>query len=100
LTTEPIATPDPELWARGGSRLEPLEFRRAPLLAAAVWFALGEVMARDARPAMILLISLVLLLVLTAIALRSGVRVAVVPLAGLWMVVGMWSAEVQPSPSR
>ena len=61
MTTEPIATPDPELWARGGSRLEPLEFRRAPLLAAAVWFALGEVMARDARPAMILLISLVLL---------------------------------------
>ena len=100
LTTEPIATPDPELWARGESRLEPLEFRRAPLLAAAIWFALGEVMARNGRPTVILLIALALLLSVAVFAMRHQGRVAVVPLAAVWMVVGMWSAEIQPQPSR
>ena len=100
LTTESEDGPDPALWARGGSRLEPLEFRRAPLMAAAVWFALGEVMAWHWRPVVLLLVALVLLVGLMLMALRGWLRVAVVPLAAVWIVVGMWSAEVQPGPSR
>jgi competence protein ComEC len=100
LTTEHDDSPNPALWARTASRLEPLGFRRAPLLGAAVWFALGEVMARNWQPAIVLLIALVLLVALTIFALRSHTRVVIVPLAGVWMVVGMWSAEVQPAPQR
>jgi competence protein ComEC len=71
LTTENDDSPNPALWARTASRLEPLGFRRAPLLGAAVWFALGEVMARNWQPAIVLLIALVLLVALTIFALRS-----------------------------
>lgn len=99
-TTEQQDGPNPELWARAGLRPEPLEFRRAPLLAAAVWFAVGTVMARHWQPAIILLGALILLAGLTTVALRGWLRVAIVPLAGVWIVVGMWCAEVQPATSR
>jgi len=46
----------------------------------------------------VLLGALVLLLGLVVVALRRGFRVAVVPLAAVWVVVGWWSAEVQPGP--
>jgi competence protein ComEC len=75
-----------------------LELRRAPLLAAACWFALGVVTAREWRPGVVLLGALVLLVGLTAVGLRRGFRVAVVPLAAVWVVVGWWCAEVQPGP--
>ncbi len=80
-----------------------LELRRAPLLAAACWFALGEVMARGWRPGVMLLGALVLLAGLTLVGLKwsgNGTgRVAVVPLAAVWVVVGFWCAEVRPAPS-
>ena len=78
--------------------MERLQFRRAPLLAAAVWFALGEVMARNRQPAVVLLIALVLLAGLAVVGVRWSLRTAVFPLAAVWMVVGMWCAEVQPFP--
>ena len=78
----------------------PLEFRRAPLLAAAVWFALGEVVGRNGRPAVLLVVAFLLLVSLLAVSLRRTLRLTVVPLAGVWMVVGMWSATVQPVPER
>ena len=88
--------PNPELWAATG--VERLRFGRAPLLAAAVWFALGEVMARNRQPAVVLLIALAGLAVLALVGLRRSLRVAVLPVAAIWMVVGMWCAEVQPFP--
>ncbi|MCU1322367.1 MAG: internalization-related competence protein ComEC/Rec2 [Acidobacteriaceae bacterium] len=99
-TTEWKDSPNPELWARGSVRVEPLEFRRVPLLAAAICFALGEVAARNGRPAVLLLIALVVLAGLVLLALRSGLRVVLVPLAGVWMLVGMGSAGVQPVPEQ
>jgi competence protein ComEC len=71
--------PNPELWIEPG--IERLRFGRAPLLAAAVWFALGEVMARNRQPAVVLLIALVLLVGLIAVGLRWSLRSAVLPLA-------------------
>jgi competence protein ComEC len=68
-------------------------------LAAAVWFALGEVMARNRQPAVVLLLALALLVGFALAALRSSLRIAILPLAAVWMVVGMWCAEVQLSPS-
>jgi len=88
--------PNPELWAATG--VERLRFGRAPLLAAAVWFALGEAMARNRQPAVVLLIALAGLVALALVALRWSLRVAVLPVAAIWMVAGMWCAEVQPFP--
>jgi competence protein ComEC len=75
-----------------------LELRRAPLLAAACWFALGVVLAREWQPGVVLLGALVLLVGLVLVGLRRRLRVAVVPLAAVWVVAGWWSAEVQPGP--
>lgn len=88
--------PSPALW--DGAKIERLRFGRAPLLAAAVWFALGEAMARNRQPAVVLLLALVMLTGLALVGLRSSLRVTVLPLAAVWMVAGMWCAEVQPFP--
>jgi len=79
--------------------VEALEFRRAPVLVAACWFALGEVLARNWQPPVVLLVALAVLLGLTVAALRLSVRVSIVPLAGVWIVVGLWCAQVRPVPS-
>ena len=93
------AAPDLELWPKA-SRVERLRFRKAPLLAAAVCFALGEVMARGGwRPPVILLSAVLLNLGLVAWALRRAMRVVLIPVAGMWAVVGMWCMEVRPVPS-
>ncbi len=95
------AAPDPELWPKGG-RLEGLRFRQAPLLGATIWFALGEVAARGWRPGVVLLAAVLLMMGLSALALWRGWRVVLVPVAGLWIVVGMWCVQVRPvaSPQR
>ena len=80
------------------ARLPPFEFRRAPLLAAAGCFAVGEGMARHPQPVVILLIAVGLLLLLTLAALRWSLRIAIVPLAALWIAVGFWCAKFQPFP--
>jgi competence protein ComEC len=99
LKTEKKAGPNPDLWPRAALRLPALEFRRAPLLAATCWFALGEVLARSWQPAVVLLAAVLLLLMLTVAGLLWSLRVAIVPLAALWVAVGFWCAEVQPVPS-
>jgi competence protein ComEC len=62
------------------------------------WFALGEVMARNGRPAIILLIAIALFFLLTLIALLFTQRMAIVPVAAVWIAIGCWSAEMQPPP--
>jgi len=55
-------------------------------------------MTRNRQPAIILLIATVLLSLLTLSALRWSLRIAIVPLAALWMTIGYWCAEIQPVP--
>jgi competence protein ComEC len=90
--------PNPDLWPKAVARVPALEFRRAPLLTAACWFALGEVISRNRQPAVILLIATVLLSLLTLAALRWSLRIAIVPVAAVWMAIGCWCAEIQPAP--
>jgi competence protein ComEC len=90
--------PNPDLWPKAASRLPMLSFHHAPLLTAVCWFALGEVMARNHQPAILLLIATVLLSLLTVASLRWSLRIAIVPLAAVWMAVGCWCAEVKPVP--
>jgi len=92
--------------------VEPLSFRRSPLLFAALAFCAGEMLARPAsayRPAALLLAFTVFLLACTWLApsMRSdrvgGSRlrdfVPVLAVLALWVVAGFWSAEVQPAPA-
>src|ERR1700735_4075219 len=84
------------LWPRSDSGVAPLRFRHAPLLAAAIWFAAGIVCARWWQPAGVLLIAAFALAMVAVVALRSSLRIAMVPIAAVWCVLGWWCAEVQP----
>jgi competence protein ComEC len=55
-------------------------------------------MARNRPPAVVLLIAILLLSLLTLAALRWSLRIAIVPLAAVWMAIGCWCAEMQPAP--
>ncbi len=79
--------------------VERLRFRRAPLLAAAVWFAAGIAAARIWQPVVLLLVAIAALGVLAIAGLRWSLRISMVPVAALWMVLGWWCAEVQPGHS-
>jgi len=99
LKTEKKTGPNPDLWPKAAGRVPALEFRRAPLLAAVCWFALGEVLARNWQPAAVLLAAVLLLFALALVGLRRSLRIAIVPLAALWIAVGFWCAEIEPVPS-
>lgn len=72
--------------------------RRAPLLAAACWFAFGVAIARNWRPSAILAIGVILLVLLAVISLRSAFRIATVPVAALWVATGIWCWQIRPVP--
>jgi len=93
-----INEPNPDLWPKAVARVPPLEFRRAPLLTAVCCFALGELIARNRQPVVILLIATLLLSLLALVALRWSLRVAIVPVAAVWMAIGCWCAEIQTIP--
>ena len=86
------------------SRVERLRFRRAPLAAAAVWFGVGicwwhwQQRFAAVSPLVVLAGALILLLLLAALGLRRGLRVAWVPVAGVWVVMGFAAGQWQPSP--
>jgi competence protein ComEC len=102
--SRPESEPECErrLWPRF-PRVETLRFRRTPLLAAALCFALGEALTRlqtpNARPTILLLIEGLALTALTILALRRTLRLAVLPVAALWITAGLWAAQLQPAPS-
>jgi len=90
------------LWPRA-PRVEPLRFRRAPLLAAALAFALGESLTQlppgISRPTVLLLFAAVALTALTLLSLRRTLRLAVPAVLALWVAAGLWSAQIAPAPS-
>ncbi|MGP8258351.1 MAG: ComEC/Rec2 family competence protein [Acidobacteriaceae bacterium] len=90
------------LWPRF-PRVQPLRFRRTPLLAAAFCFALGESLTKlppqIPRPAILLLFAVLALTALTLLALRRTLRLAVLTIAALWIAAGLWAAQIQPAPS-
>ena len=76
--------------------------RRAPLLAAAVCFALGESLTRippvGQRLTAVLVVAAVGLVTLTVICLRWALRIAVLPVLALWMLAGVWAVQLEPAP--
>jgi len=85
--------------------VERMRLRRAPLAAAALWFAVGIVVARWQRaelvsvPLVEVLVGLLLLAGIAAFAVVRSERVAWIPVAAVWMVLGLAGAEWQPSPA-
>jgi competence protein ComEC len=84
-------------------RVEPLRLRRAPLLAAVLCYALGESLTKlpppTTRPTILLLAAVLALVALTLLALRRSLRLAILPVAALWIAAGLWAAQLQPAPS-
>ena len=89
--------------ARSFPRVEALRFRRAPLLAATLCFALGEAFTKlpppTLRPTFLLFAAAVALGAVTLLALGRSLRLAILPIAALWIAAGLWSAQLQPAPS-
>ncbi len=80
--------------------LERLSFSTAPALYAALWLSAGIVVAADTWIAPAVLIVVILLLALLAlVAARKALRVALIPLACTWMVLGLLLSEIEPSPN-
>ena len=101
-TSESASERERRLWPRA-ARVEPLSFRRAPLLAAALCFALGESFTQlppaTPRPAILLLLAAGALVALTLLALPRAFRVATSAVLALWIAAGLGSAQIQPEPS-
>src|SRR5579863_2928141 len=85
--------------------VEPMQFRRAPLAAVAVWFAAGIALSRwqatklVAVPVAAVLAGLILLALIAGFALARRERLAWLPVAAIWMVLGLAAGEWQPSPA-
>jgi competence protein ComEC len=99
---ESSAARERRLWPRV-LRVEPLRLRRTPLLAAALCFALGEAVPKltwpTSRPTILLLFASIAFSALTLLALRCTLRLAIFPLAALWIAAGLWAAQIQPAPT-
>jgi len=90
------------LWPRF-PRVETLSLRRAPLLAAALCFAFGESFTKiqppASRPTILLLFAVLAFTALALLALCRTLRLAILPVAALWIAAGLWAAQIQPAPS-
>jgi competence protein ComEC len=84
-------------------QVEPLQLRRAPLLVAACCFALGESFTKlhptTTCPTILLLLAALALVVLTLLALGQSLRLAILPVSALWVIAGLWSAQIELAPS-
>ena len=83
--------------------MRPLHLRQAPLLAAALSFALGDVLTLmpplTRRSALPLIAASFALSGLALYAVRRALRIATIAVGALWIAIGLWSAEVEPPPA-
>ncbi len=79
--------------------LDRLSFATAPALYGAVWFCAGIVLAGYTWIAPGKLISTILLVsLLCVVAVRIALRVAMLPLACCWLMLGLLLSEIEPGP--
>ncbi|HEY4355308.1 MAG TPA: ComEC/Rec2 family competence protein, partial [Acidobacteriaceae bacterium] len=85
-------------WMDAKPPVEPLRFRRMPLLLAALCFIAGDVLARFLwHTPFALATAAVALLALAIVSIARQPRVAALPVLTLWIAVGCWCAHMQPS---
>ncbi len=87
-------------WMDSPPAVDPPQLRGAPMLAAAVCFAAGDLIARHWRPPALLVTALALLLLLSIAGLLRARRIAVVPVLALWVAVGCVCAQIESPISR
>jgi competence protein ComEC len=80
--------------------VDPPQLRAAPMLAAALCFAGGDLLARRWQPPALLIAALLLLLLLSIAGLLWARRIAVLPVFALWAVVGCTCAQIELPISR
>jgi len=83
-------------WMDDPAVVEPLRLRRVPMMAAALCFAAGDVLAREAQATFFLVVATVLLLLLAWLTAKVARRVGLAVALGLWVVVGCWCALMEP----
>ena len=102
----PLPQPNPALWPAAVGRVETLSLRRAPLLAAALAFTAGELLAHlSPHPVVLLTSAATLLLALALLAVRHSHRhphrplsPATLPALALWLAAGVLALHLAPAP--
>ena len=87
-------------WMDSPPAVDPPQLRGAPMLAAALCFAAGDLIASRWQPPALLVAALLLLLLLSIAGQRWARRIAVVPALALWVVVGCTCAQIEQPVSR
>ncbi|MHB1022293.1 MAG: ComEC/Rec2 family competence protein [Acidobacteriaceae bacterium] len=82
-------------------RVQSLKFRIVPVLLCMLCFAGGVLLAHWVwQPLAVALLAVALNALLVVAALRWSLRLALLPLAALWISLGMLCAEIQPAPAQ
>ena len=84
--------------------LEELSFATAPALYAALWLSAGIVLATYTSQGYwiapgVLIAATLLLTLLSVVAARRALRVALLPLACTWLLLGSLLSEIEPAPN-
>ena len=87
-------------WMDSPPAIDSPQLRGAPMLAAALCFAAGDLIARHWQPPALLVTALLLVLLLSIASLLWVRRIAVVPVLALWVVVGCTCAQIELPISR
>jgi len=83
-------------WMDDAPVVEALRLRRVPMMAAALCFAAGDVLARQWQETFFLAAASLLVLALAIGGIRIAQRIAVISVLALWIVVGCWCSQIQP----
>ncbi len=87
-------------WMDSPPAVDPPQLRGAPMLAAALCFAAGDLIALRWQPPALLVAALLLLLLLSIASLLWARRIAVIPVLALWVPVGCTCAQIELPVSR
>ena len=87
-------------WMDSPRGVDAPQLRGAPMLAAAVCFAAGDLIAHRWQPPALLVASFAVVLLLAIVSLRWARRIGCVPVLAVWVVVGCTCAQVQLPISR
>jgi competence protein ComEC len=87
-------------WMDSPPAIDPPQMSGAPMLAAALCFAAGDLIARRWQPPALLFTALLLVLLLSIASLLWARRVAILPVLALWVAVGCICAQIELPISR
>src|ERR1700759_5330119 len=88
-------------WMDAKPAVEPLRFRKIPLLLAALCFIAGDMLAHFLWHTPFALVSATaILLVLAIVSIVGYPRIALLPVLTLWLAAGCWCAHMQPPVPR